>query len=90
MDNTISEQELERRGIGAVEDALREGPVHVLPRDRPRYVIRNEEEYQRLVGQQQAADRLWQRLLADGASGDRSGEEIRHQMSEERNNWDVD
>lgn len=90
MENTISAQELKRRGIGAVDDALREGPVHVIQRDRPRYVILSEGEYQRLVGHQQAANRLWKRLLADEATGDRSGEEIRQQISEERNNWDVD
>lgn len=46
---TIPAQEIERRGISAVDDLLREGPVHVIQQDQPRYVILNEDQYRELV-----------------------------------------
>jgi PHD/YefM family antitoxin component YafN of YafNO toxin-antitoxin module len=52
---TIPAREIKRRGISAVDDALREGPVHVIKKDRPRYVILDEEHYQELVEAQEEA-----------------------------------
>jgi PHD/YefM family antitoxin component YafN of YafNO toxin-antitoxin module len=46
---TISAQEIKRRGIGAVDDLLAEGPVHVITRNEPRYVVMDEIRYQELV-----------------------------------------
>jgi len=42
-------QEIKRRGIGAVDDLLAEGPVHVITRNEPRYVVMDECRYQELV-----------------------------------------
>lgn len=39
---TISAQEIERRGIGAVDDLLAKGPVHIITRNEPRYVVMDE------------------------------------------------
>lgn len=88
MDNIISAQELKRRGIGAVDDALREGPVHVIRRNRPSYVILSEDAYQRLVGQHKATERLWDRLLAGHREGGRSARDIDEQLDVERGSWD--
>jgi PHD/YefM family antitoxin component YafN of YafNO toxin-antitoxin module len=46
---TIPAREIKRRGIGAVDEALKEGPVHVIKNDEPRYVIMAEEQYRELV-----------------------------------------
>lgn len=46
---TISAQEIKRRGIGAVDDLLVEGPVHVITHNEPRYVVMDEIRYQELV-----------------------------------------
>ncbi len=46
---TISAQEIKRRGIGAVDDLLAEGPVHIITRNEPRYVVMDECRYQELV-----------------------------------------
>lgn len=43
---TISAQEIKRRGISAVDDLLVEGPVHVITRNEPRYVVMDECRYQ--------------------------------------------
>lgn len=88
MENVISAQELKRRGIGAVDNALRQGPVHVIRRNRPSYVILSEEEYQRLVGRREASERLWDRLLDEAPSGERRASEIDEQLDAERKSWE--
>ena len=52
---TIPASEIKRRGIGAVDEYLREGPVHVIRRDRPVYVILTEGHYRDLVEAQELA-----------------------------------
>jgi hypothetical protein len=46
--NVLRSAELKRRGIAAVEDALRSGPVHLLKRNSPAAVVLSEAEYNRL------------------------------------------
>ena len=46
---TIPAREIKRRGISAVDEIIKQGPVHVVKNDEPRYVIMNEEHYQELV-----------------------------------------
>ena len=46
---TISAQEIKRRGISAVDELLKEGPVHVITRNEPRYVVMDEARYEELV-----------------------------------------
>ena len=46
--NVLRSAELKRRGIAAVEDALRAGPVHLLKRNRPAAVVLSADDYQRL------------------------------------------
>jgi hypothetical protein len=52
---TIPAREIKRRGICAVDEALKEGPVHVIKNDRPCYVIMDEAHYQELVEAQEEA-----------------------------------
>jgi len=47
--NTIAAQEIKRRGMKAVDDALAHGPVHVVRNNRPRYVVLSEEDYDALL-----------------------------------------
>ncbi|EAR23482.1 type II toxin-antitoxin system Phd/YefM family antitoxin [Nitrococcus mobilis] len=88
MDNVISAQELKRRGIGAIDAALRDGPVHVIRRNRPCYVILSEEDYQRLVDRRRASERLWERLLTPASTDGRSAREINAELEAERGAWD--
>ena len=46
---TIAAQDIKRRGIAAVDEALKEGPVHVIKNNRPQYVVISEERYQDLL-----------------------------------------
>ena len=47
--NTLSAAELKRRGMAAIEDGLRRGPLHLVKRNRPAAVVISEDEYQRLA-----------------------------------------
>ena len=47
--NTIAAQEIKRRGMRAVDEALAHGPVRVMRNNRPRYVVLSEEDYEGLL-----------------------------------------
>ncbi len=47
--NSIAAQDIKRRGISAVDDALRNGPVHVIKNNRPSYVVLTEAAYAELL-----------------------------------------
>ena len=87
MENTITAKEIKRRGISAVEDALRNGPVHVIQRNRPRYVILSEEDYQRLADLPRTRTALWNQLLEVSNETGRSRQEIDEQLRKEREAW---
>jgi PHD/YefM family antitoxin component YafN of YafNO toxin-antitoxin module len=52
---TIAAREIKRRGIGVVEEALKEGPVHIIKNDQPRFVVLDEENYRELLEAQEQA-----------------------------------
>lgn len=54
---TIPAREIKRRGMSAVDEALQQGPVHVIRNDDPVYVILKEEQYQELLTAQEEAFR---------------------------------
>jgi PHD/YefM family antitoxin component YafN of YafNO toxin-antitoxin module len=47
--NAIAAQEIKRKGISAVDEALKEGPVHVIRNNQPQYVVLSEKRYRDLV-----------------------------------------
>ena len=47
--NIISAGEIKRRGISAVDDAVKNGPVHVIKESRPQYVVMSESDYQQML-----------------------------------------
>jgi PHD/YefM family antitoxin component YafN of YafNO toxin-antitoxin module len=68
--NTLTTQELEQRGLAAVDEALQAGPVHIVDEDRPRFVVLSEERYRDLL---EAEDEAYvarvQASLADAEAG---------------------
>ncbi len=42
---TLPAQEIKRRGIGAVDGSLKQGPVHVIRNNQPRYVVMSADDY---------------------------------------------
>jgi prevent-host-death family protein len=47
--NTLTVSELKRRGMAAIEDGLRSGPVHIVKRNKPAAVVLSEADYQKLA-----------------------------------------
>lgn len=68
--NTVPAQEIKRRGMAAVDDALAQGPVHVVKNNRPQYVVLTEEGYRELLEavQESAVARI-KASLEDVAAG---------------------
>ena len=46
--NSVTAAELKRRGMAAIEEGLRKGPLHLVKRNKPAAVVLSEEEYSRL------------------------------------------
>ena len=85
--NTLTVSELKRRGMAAIEDGLRSGPVHIVKRNKPAAVILTESDYQHLVrGRTSSPDSVTavQWLLQHG-TGKRSKAQIDATLSAERN-----
>lgn len=53
--NSVPAQEIKRRGIAAVDEALTQGPVHVIRNNRPEYVVLTAEGYEELLEAQEEA-----------------------------------
>ncbi|MBI5103126.1 MAG: type II toxin-antitoxin system Phd/YefM family antitoxin [Nitrospirae bacterium] len=47
--NAIAAQDIKRKGISAVDEALKEGAVHVIKNNQPRYVVLSEDRYRELI-----------------------------------------
>lgn len=68
--NVIPAQEIKRRGIAAVDEALASGPVHIIRNNRPQYVVLTEERYKELVeAQEEAALARIKASLEDARAG---------------------
>src|SRR5690606_30037678 len=50
MNNTLTIADIKRRGMAAIEEGLRRGPVHIVKRNKPAAVVLSEDDYQRLLG----------------------------------------
>ena len=49
--NTVFVAEIKRRGMAAIADSLRRGPVHIIKRNKMAAVVLSENDYQRLTHQ---------------------------------------
>jgi len=68
--NSIPAQDIKRRGISAVDNALRDGPVHVIKNNRPSYAVLTEAAYAELLeSSQDAAKAHLRESLKDLESG---------------------
>ena len=85
--NILTVAELKRRGMAAIEEGLRRGPVHIVKRNRPAAVVLSEDEYQRLAQGKAAAPSgltAMQWLLSQPAAGKRSKARIDADLKAER------
>ncbi len=47
--NTLPAQEVKRRGVAAFDEKIGDGPIHIIRRNRPEYVVLTQERYDDLV-----------------------------------------
>lgn len=47
--STIPVQEIKRRGMAVVDEALADGPVHLVKSNRAQYVVMSEQDYRELM-----------------------------------------
>ena len=87
MNNTLTIAEIKRRGMAAIDEGLKHGPVHIVKRNKLAAVVLSEDEYQRLSrGKVQAPGGMTavQWLLNQPAAGKRSKVEIDADLKAER------
>lgn len=91
--NTLAAQEIKRRGVKAIEIALRDGPVHIIKNNTPTCVVLTESQYADLSTPRQpntvTQNPLTQWLLHKKCSGNKSKEQLDAQLNAERENWDT-
>jgi hypothetical protein len=87
--NGLTVAELKRRGMAAIDDGLRHGPVHIFRRNKAAAVVLSESDYERLTAAasgQTAVPGLsaleW--LLAHPSRGKRRKSEIDGRLAAER------
>jgi PHD/YefM family antitoxin component YafN of YafNO toxin-antitoxin module len=47
--NSLPAQEIKRRGVAALDEGLKEGPLYIIKNNRPQYVVLSEERYRELI-----------------------------------------
>jgi PHD/YefM family antitoxin component YafN of YafNO toxin-antitoxin module len=68
--NSLPAQEIKRRGISAVDEALANGPVHIVKNNQPQYVVMSEAAYAELLeAQEEAAIARIRASLEDATAG---------------------
>lgn len=85
--NSLTVSELKRRGMAAIEDGLRRGPLHIVKRNKPAAVVLTEAEYERLAhGRASTPDGMSavQWLLNQRVAGKRSKAQIDAALKAER------
>jgi len=87
MTNTLTAAEVKRRGMAAIEEALRRGPVHIVKRNKLAAVVLSEEDYRRLAQgppAKRGALTAMQWLLAQPSADKRSKAEVDDDLQAER------
>ncbi len=89
--NSLTVADLKRRGMAAIEEGLRYGPVHIVKRNRPAAVVLTEDEYQRLAGGHAYVPggiSAVQWLLSQPAAGTKGKAALDAELGAEREAWD--
>ncbi|MBV9575513.1 MAG: type II toxin-antitoxin system Phd/YefM family antitoxin [Gammaproteobacteria bacterium] len=86
--HTIPALEIKRRGVAALEEALKKGPVHIIKNNRPACVVLSEEDYMALTQEKSSASSLWELLDHRPWKATRKKQEIKKQIENERDHWE--
>jgi prevent-host-death family protein len=88
--NSLTAAELKRRGMAAIEEGLRRGPVHLVKRNKPAAVVISAEDYSRLSLRSRAKPigmTAVQWLLNQPATGTKRKEQLDKALNAERDAW---
>jgi prevent-host-death family protein len=88
--NSLTAAELKRRGMAAIEEGLRRGPVHLVKRNKAAAVVVSAEEYARMSRRKDAKPigmTAVQWLLQQPARGTKSKEQMDRALRSERDGW---
>jgi len=88
--NSLTAAELKRRGMAAIEEGLRKGPVHLIKRNKASAVVVSAKDYARLSGRRvvkQAGMTAAQWLLNLPVKGRRSKQQMDAALRTERDGW---
>ncbi len=89
--NILTAVELKRRGMAAIEDGLRHGPVHLVKQNKPIAVVISEKAYDRLVRGKAGAVPVGmsavQWLLSQPVTGTKRKAQIDKMLCVEREGW---
>lgn len=89
--NTLTAAELKRRGMAAIEERLRRGPVHLVKRNKAAAVVLSEQEYAELsqgkAGAVQPGMTAIQWLLSQPVTGSKSRRQLERELRAERESW---
>lgn len=89
--NSLTAAELKRRGMAAIEERLRHGPVHLVKRNRAAAVVLSEAQYAELTQAKQGPAHpgmtALQWLLSQPATGSKSKRQLDRELRAERDSW---
>ena len=89
--NTLTAAELKRRGMAAIEEGLRRGPVHLVKHNKPAAVVLSEDHYAQLAQNKAGAAPVGmtaiQWLLNRPTTGTKRKAQIDKALREERDSW---
>lgn len=90
--NILTNEQIKRRGIAAIEDALRHGPVHLVKRNRPAAVVITEAEFAQrnslekpVTGSKKMTSMEW--FLSDQPGGTLDAAGLERRIRDERDSW---
>lgn len=90
--NILTNEQIKRRGIAAVEEALRHGPVHLVKRNRPAAVVITEAQFAQMNSHdvpvsstKKMTSMEW--FLSDQPGGTLDGAGLARRINEERDSW---
>jgi len=88
--NSLTAAELKRRGMAAIEEGLRRGPVHLVKRNKPSAVVLSAEDYARLShskGIKPVGMTAVQWLLSHRSTGTKRKAQLDKTLRAERDSW---
>jgi prevent-host-death family protein len=88
--NSLTAAELKRRGMAAIEEGLRKGPVHLVKHNKPAAVVLSAADYARLSAPGVARPlgmTALQWLTQRAVSGKKSKAQIDQELKMDRDDW---